>query len=83
MKLVVEGMTCGHCVKVVTGAIQQLDGDARVLVDLAGHTVQIDGRISREDAVQAIQDSGYTVTGAVEAATGPDRSSTCCGGCSG
>ena len=75
MKLVVEGMTCGHCVKVVTGAIQQLDGDARVLVDLAGHTVQIDGRISREDAVQAIQDSGYTVTGAVEAATGPDRSS--------
>ena len=68
-------MTCGHCVKAVTGAIQ--------LVDLAGHTVQIDGRISREDAVQAIQDSGYTVTGAVEAATGPDGSSTCCGGCSG
>ena len=33
--------------------------------------------------IRYYEDSGYTVTGAVEAATGPDRSSTCCGGCSG
>lgn len=85
MKFVVEGMTCGHCVKAVTAAIQKLDGAAQVLVDLAAGTVQIDGRIAQEDAVRAIQDSGYTVTRVVESAasSGPGQPSTCCGGCSG
>ena len=63
MKLTVEGMTCGHCVKAVTAAIRQLDDNATVQVDLAAHSVQIEGNLLQEDAVRAIQDAGYTVTG--------------------
>ncbi|MBE2292239.1 MAG: heavy-metal-associated domain-containing protein [Xanthomonadales bacterium] len=82
MKLVVEGMTCGHCAKAVTGAIHGLDSDAEVLVDLAAGTVRIDGRIRQEDAVQAIQDRGYTVSGIVTDTMdepGSGRSGSCCG----
>ena len=64
LNLKVEGMTCGHCAKAVTGAIQALDSEARVQVDLAAGTVSIEGRVSEQDAVRALTDSGYTVTGA-------------------
>ena len=64
LNLKVEGMTCGHCAKAVTGALPALDGEARVQVDLAAGTVSIEGRVSEQDAVRAITDSGYTVTGA-------------------
>ena len=38
LNLKVDGMTCGHCAKAVTGAIQALDSEARVQVDLAAGT---------------------------------------------
>ena len=36
----VTGMTCGHCVKAVTAAIQAKDPTAKVVVDLADGTVK-------------------------------------------
>jgi copper chaperone len=66
VKLIVEGMTCGHCVKAVTSAIQKLDGNARVVVDLPARSVRIDGAVTPQQATQAIQDCGYNVTGSAE-----------------
>ena len=38
--LTVQGMSCGHCVKAVTAAIQAKDPNAKVEVDLADGTVK-------------------------------------------
>ena len=38
----VNGMSCGHCVKAVEGAVAALPGVAGVLVDLARKTVAVE-----------------------------------------
>ena len=37
----VQGMTCGHCVKAVTRAVQEQDAAAKVEVDLAARQVRV------------------------------------------
>lgn len=84
MNLVVEGMTCGHCVRTVTQAIQAVDPHALVDVDLSSGVVKIVGQLAVEQAVEAIQRQGYVIAAVLpsEADTpaAPDASS-CCGGC--
>jgi len=58
MKLVVQGMTCGHCVKAVTAAIAAFDPDARVQVDLAAGRVDIDGPPNVPPANPALASAG-------------------------
>jgi len=55
----VEKMSCNHCVRAITGAIQALDPQARVEADLAKGTVQVTGNVTAEDAVSAMQTEGY------------------------
>lgn len=62
MKLIVEGMSCGHCVRSVTKAIHAHDPGARVTVDLAHGIVRIDGTIGVAAACEAISAEGYTIT---------------------
>ena len=85
MKLVVDGMTCGHCVRTVTGVITQLDPAATVAVDLGTGEVTINGKVELAAAVKAIADEGYPVVAILEAgATGsvePDPRPSCCGTC--
>ena len=57
----VEGMSCNHCAKAVTQAVQRLDPQAQVLVDLSGKKVTIESSQSRDALAQAIADEGYTV----------------------
>lgn len=57
----VQGMTCGHCVRAVTQALQQLDPAAEVKVDLATGRVEVESARPREALARAIQDEGYTV----------------------
>ena len=57
----VQGMRCGHCVKAVTQAVQQLDAQARVQVDLDAQKVTVESRQPREALAQAIADEGYAV----------------------
>lgn len=38
----VDGMTCGHCVAAVTGALHELAGCTAVLVDLGAGTVIVE-----------------------------------------
>jgi copper chaperone len=75
MKLFVEGMTCAHCVRAITRAIQALDADARVEVDLAGGTVTIEGGVDAGLATAAIEAEGYRV------ASVQDAPAACCGTC--
>lgn len=87
MKLIVEGMSCGHCIVAVTSAIRLLDAAAEVDVDLAAATVSIANTdLSPAAASDALGDAGYDVVAVVDAAIGspsakPQSANACCGGC--
>ena len=55
----VNGMTCGHCARAVTRAIQQLDPEAVVQVDLPQKLVKIAGDLSEQDVRAAIVEAGF------------------------
>ncbi|MCD9020908.1 copper chaperone CopZ [Cohnella silvisoli] len=58
----VQGMTCGHCVNSVEGAVQNLGAAAKV--DLPNGSVTIDydeTKVSLEAIKEAIEDQGYDV----------------------
>ena len=59
MEFTVDVMTCGHCARAITEAVQRLGGTARV--DLAQRTVTVDGIADRGAVVRAIEEEGYTV----------------------
>lgn len=80
MKLNVEGMTCAHCARTITNAIQALQPASRVGVDLGAGTVSIDGEVDMAEAVAAIEAEGYRVV-ATDRGAGSGAASTCCGSC--
>lgn len=55
----VKGMSCGHCVRAVTQAIQARDAAAQVQVDLADGEVRVDSRLPEEALLEAIRGEGY------------------------
>lgn len=57
----VQGMTCGHCERAVTQAVQAVDGQAQVRIDRAAQRVEIDSAASREALGAAIAEEGYQV----------------------
>jgi copper chaperone len=57
----VTGMTCGHCVRAVTGAITSRDAQASVRVDLATGRVEVDSDTPRADLAAAVAEEGYEV----------------------
>lgn len=67
MILSVEGMSCGHCVRTITRAVQALDPAAQVQVDLAAGTVAAQGGFNADRLAAAITAAGYTVRGTVAA----------------
>ena len=84
MKLIVEDMTCGHCVRRITQAIQAVDATAKVEVDLAEAEVQIDGDLDIASAIMAIGEAGYSVVTILESGRTSEQKSqskACCGGC--
>lgn len=57
-------MSCQHCVKTITKAINDIDPKAKVTVDLAKHEVDIEGgTISQEAAIQAVNQAGFEFVG--------------------
>lgn len=64
MKLIVDNMSCNHCVKAVTKAINDVDPKAMVTIDLAKKEVTIEGgTISQEAAIKAVDGAGYQFVG--------------------
>lgn len=59
IELTLPAMTCGHCVKTVTAAVQRLDPQGRVSTDLASHRVRVDTSAPREGVIQALTEAGY------------------------
>ncbi len=57
----VTGMTCGHCEKAVTRALQQVDPQAQVQIDRTQNRVQVESTHSRKALGQAIAEEGYAV----------------------
>jgi copper chaperone len=57
----VEGMTCGHCVRAVTQAVQSKDPAASVQVNLADKEVGVESRLSPEEVISLISEEGYSV----------------------
>lgn len=59
--LQVQGMTCGHCERAVTQAVQQIDPQAKVQIDRASGAVALDTTAPREAVAAAIAEEGYQV----------------------
>jgi copper chaperone len=55
----VQAMSCGHCVRAVTEALQEVDPAAKVDVDLAGKKVKVESAADRAKLAQALTDAGY------------------------
>ena len=55
----VDGMTCAHCVRAVTGAVQAVDPAAVVEVDLAQGRVRVEGHAATDAVARAIAAEGY------------------------
>ena len=56
----VEDMTCGHCASTITKAVQGVDPQARVEIDIAAKSVKVEADASAEAIQAAIADAGYT-----------------------
>lgn len=59
MELIVENMSCQHCVRAVTAALRRLDAVATVEVDLAAGRVRTDGGFDATQAIAVLGAEGY------------------------
>ncbi|CAH0310086.1 Copper chaperone CopZ [Pseudomonas sp. Bi123] len=57
----VEGMSCGHCVKAITEALQAKDPAASVRIDLAAKEVGVESALTVDQVIAAITEEGYGV----------------------
>ncbi len=63
-ELKVDGMTCGGCAASVKRALQALDANATVDVDLPGKTVRVDTAAQLDAVKGAVEEAGYDVLSA-------------------
>jgi copper chaperone len=62
MTMTIGGMTCGHCVSAVNGALKNLEGVEVERVTIGKATLSYDdARVSPTDITQAVEEEGYTV----------------------
>ncbi|UII56275.1 copper chaperone CopZ [Cytobacillus spongiae] len=62
--LTVSGMSCGHCVKAVEGAVGEVEGVSSVKVRLDEGKVDVEfdtSKVSLEAIKEVIDDQGYDV----------------------
>jgi copper chaperone len=57
----VEGMSCGHCVKAITQAVQAKDPAASVRVDLNAREVGVESALTAQQVIEAISEEGYGI----------------------
>jgi len=62
-KLLIDGMSCGHCVKHVKEALEEFNGVTKVDVDLVSKTavIEVAKEIKDDDLKNLIEDAGYEV----------------------
>jgi len=59
LDLQIPNMTCGHCVRAVTDAVKAADPEAKVVIDLPTHKVQIETRAERVAVLAKLAEAGY------------------------
>ncbi len=60
IEIAIPDMTCGHCARTITQAIEACDAAARVQIDLAARKVSIASELPAGEFVEAIAEAGYT-----------------------
>lgn len=60
LRLRVEKMVCGHCVKAITEAMQAADSQAQVNVRLDDKIVEISSTKGEDDVTAIIRNAGYS-----------------------
>lgn len=55
----VEGMTCAHCERAITGAVKAVDASAQVQVNLAAGEVRVHTTHPVDQVLEAIINEGY------------------------
>jgi len=66
-KLAIRGMTCEHCVKRVTKALEEVAGVAQAEVSLAENSAQVtfdEGKASLAALIEAVEEAGYEASAA-------------------
>ena len=59
LDLQIPNMTCGHCVRAVTEAVQAVDPAAKVVIDLPTHKVQIETKAATAQMLARLAEAGY------------------------
>ncbi|MDF2609967.1 MAG: copper ion binding protein [Lachnospiraceae bacterium] len=64
-KILIEGMSCNHCVHHVTEALNELSGVTNVEVSLEAKNaiIELSADVKDEDIKFAVDDAGYEVVG--------------------
>lgn len=58
----VVGMTCGHCERAVTQAVQRIDPQAQVQINRSAQEVKVNSEQPRQTLAEAIAEEGYQVS---------------------
>lgn len=64
VKLNVQGMSCGHCVKAIEGSVGELEGVNQVSVNLEDALVDVsfnESQVSLDRIKETIEEQGYDV----------------------
>ena len=59
MEFNIPAMSCGHCVRAITEAVQQADPAAQVTVDLPTKQVTVQSTQPRDALAHALKEAGY------------------------
>ncbi|MFD9123313.1 heavy-metal-associated domain-containing protein [Kitasatospora sp. NPDC059571] len=59
----VEGMSCGHCERTVSGELSALPGVTAVTADAGTGRVTVTGEVDEDRVRAAIDTAGFTMTG--------------------
>ena len=73
----VSPITCGQCVRTITQALQAIDPGARVHVDIAEGTVDVDGALDSDTVIATLALHGYDASSGGNLAP----AASCCGTC--
>jgi copper chaperone len=57
----VSDIHCDGCVRALTGAVRDLDGEATLQADLATKLVRVETSANDEAVAEAFRDAGFTV----------------------
>lgn len=61
-QLNISGMTCQHCERAVTSALESVTGVERARVDLARGSAEVEGNAESTALIAAVEEEGYQVT---------------------